>query len=90
MPLTDADVAALLDLGSDASQTSRADSSQAGSDDQAGTYYSWSLSTVFGATIVAAGGYQLAIREGDRFKARWTPRWIGSERPNKRKAGLGR
>jgi hypothetical protein len=88
--LNDRDVAALFDLG-EGSQNRPMSRSQGQPDNEpAGTYYSWSLSTVFGATIVAAGGYQLAIRENDRFKARWTPRWIGSERPTKRKWGSAR
>jgi len=49
---------------------------------------SWSLSTVFGAAAVATGGYHLAMREADRFKGRWVPRWAGAERPTKRKAGI--
>jgi hypothetical protein len=89
--LNDRDVAALFDLGEHSSHGGAIGDAAAQSDDQpAGAYYSWSLSTVFGATIVAAGGYQLAIREADRFKARWTPRWIGAERPTKRKSGPGR
>jgi hypothetical protein len=35
---------------------------------------SWGLSTLFGATAVAAGGYHLAIREADRFRRRWLRR----------------
>jgi hypothetical protein len=89
--LTDRDVAALFDLGEEGSRTSSDARSTAQSDNQStGAYYSWSLSTVFGATVVAAGGYQLAIREADRFKARWTPRWIGAERPTRRKSGSAR
>jgi hypothetical protein len=88
--LTDRDVAALFDLGEDGQHRPIGGSQGQPDNEPAGTYYSWSLSTVFGATIVAAGGYQLAIRESDRFKARWTPRWIGSERPTKRKSGSAR
>lgn len=48
-------------------------------------YYSWSLSTVFGATVVAVGGYHLVIRDRDRQQGRWIPRWVGAERPTKSK-----
>ncbi len=33
----------------------------------------WEFSTVFGAAVVAAGGYHLAMRESERFKTRWLP-----------------
>jgi hypothetical protein len=33
----------------------------------------WELSTVFGVTAVAAGGFHLAMRESTRFKIRWLP-----------------
>jgi hypothetical protein len=86
--LTDRDFAALFDLSDSGSRTGRSGGQAAQSEDPAaGTYYSWSFSTVFGATVVAAGGYQLVIREADRFKARWTPRWVGAERPTRRKSG---
>ena len=31
---------------------------------------SWGFSTLFGAAVVAAGGYHLALREADRWKGR--------------------
>ncbi len=33
----------------------------------------WDFSTVFGAAVVAAGGYHLAMRESARFKTKWLP-----------------
>ena len=33
----------------------------------------WELSTLFGAAVVAAGGFHLAMRESERFKTRWLP-----------------
>jgi hypothetical protein len=33
----------------------------------------WEFSTVFGAAVVAAGGYHLAMRESARFKTKWLP-----------------
>jgi hypothetical protein len=42
-----------------------------------------SLSAVFGAAVVAAGGYRLVLGEPDRFRGRWLPgrsvskRWAG-------------
>ncbi len=39
-----------------------------------GTAPSWGFSTLFGAAALAAGGYQLAIREADRFHRRRLPR----------------
>jgi len=50
--------------------------------------YSWNLSTLFGATVVAAGGYHLVMRESDRFHRRAVPRWVGADRPSKRKSGF--
>jgi hypothetical protein len=47
--------------------------------------YSWNLSTVFGAVVVAAGGYHLVLRESDRFGGRAVPRWVGAERPSRRR-----
>jgi hypothetical protein len=48
-----------------------------------------SFSVVFGVVTVAMGGYNLAAREANRFKGRWTPRWVGIERPIKTKKGCG-
>jgi hypothetical protein len=87
-PISDPNVDAALDL-TDARVLTRsrdADSSEA--DDQLSTANtSWSFSAIFGAAAVASGGYHLAIREADRFRGRWIPRWAGSERPTKRKTG---
>jgi hypothetical protein len=54
-------------------------------DELSSTNTSWSFSALFGAAVVAAGGYHLAMRERDRFQGRSIPRWMGAERPNKRK-----
>jgi hypothetical protein len=48
----------------------------------------WSLSVAFGVAAVATGGYHLVMREADRFKGKWVPRWAGAERPTKRKFGI--
>jgi hypothetical protein len=37
------------------------------------TRASWGLSTMFGATAVATGGYHLVLRQSDRFQGRWVP-----------------
>ncbi len=79
----------LLDLTDRGLMSHRRETLSSQADDRSeGAGYSWNLSTVFGAAVVAAGGYHLAIREQDRSNGRWVPRWVGSERPNKRKAGL--
>jgi hypothetical protein len=85
--LSDRELAALTSFIDDTSLAAKRDSADLEPGRRAGeAYYSWSLSTVFGATIVAAGGYHLALREADRFKGRWVPRWVGAERPTKRKS----
>ncbi len=85
--LSDRELAALTSFIDDTSLAAKRDSANLETGRRTGeAYYSWSLSTVFGATIVAAGGYQLALREADRFKGRWVPRWVGAERPTKRKS----
>jgi hypothetical protein len=33
----------------------------------------WEFSTIFGAAVVAVGGYHVAMRESMRFKTRWLP-----------------
>ena len=48
---------------------------------------SWDLSTVFGAAIVAAGGYHLALRPSDRFPRRWTPARTEADRSGRRRFG---
>jgi hypothetical protein len=87
--ISDPNIDAALDL-TDARVLTRshdADATQA--DDQlSSNNTSWSFSAIFGAATIAAGGYHLAMREADRFRGRWIPRWLGAERPNKRKTGL--
>jgi len=87
--LSEPDVDALLDL-TDRGLMSRApDRSSSRADDRSdGADYSWNLSTVIGAAVVATGGYHLAMRESDRFNGRWVPRWVGSDRPTKRRFGF--
>ena len=46
------------------------------------------LSTVFGATAVAASGLHLAMRESCRFKTRWLPGRAASSFPTKRWGGF--
>ena len=48
---------------------------------------SWGLSTVFGAAIVAAGGYHLALRPFDRFRGRWIPAETEADRSGRRRFG---
>lgn len=48
---------------------------------------SWGLSTVFGATIVAAGGYHLALRPFDRFRGRGIPARTEADRTGRRQFG---
>jgi len=83
------DIDALLDLTdrgliskSPDHSSSRANGRLGGAD------YSWNLSTVFGVAVVATGGYHLAMRESDRFNGRGVPRWVGIDRPTKRKSGF--
>jgi hypothetical protein len=38
------------------------------------------LSTLFGAAVVAAGGYHLALRQPDRFAGRWIPGRLATRR----------
>ncbi|MGP0070146.1 MAG: S8 family serine peptidase [Isosphaeraceae bacterium] len=48
---------------------------------------SWAPSTMmFGAAAVALGGYQLAMRQSDRFSGRWVPGRSKSRRPAGRPA----
>jgi len=63
-----------------------ADSSQP-DDHFSRTNTSWSFSAIFGAVAVATSGYHLALREADRFRGRWIPRWAGAERPPARRKG---
>jgi hypothetical protein len=87
-PLSDPNVDAALDLTDARILTRSRDADSAEPDDQlSSTNTSWSFSAIFGAAAVASAGYHLAIREADRFRGRWIPRWVGAERPTKRKTG---
>jgi hypothetical protein len=87
-PMSNPDVDAALDLTDARVLTRSRDGDASQSDDQlSSTNTSWSFSAIFGAAAVATGGYHLAMREADRFRGRWIPRWQGAERPTKRKAG---
>jgi len=87
--VSEPDVDALLDLtGRGLISKSPDDSSSQANDRSDRADYSWNLSTVFGAAVVAAGGYHLAIRESDRSSGRGVPRWSGADRPTKRKSGF--
>jgi hypothetical protein len=55
---------------------------------QDGSEYTWNLSTVFGAAVVAAGGYHLVMRDSERFRGSAVPRWAGADRPFKRKSSF--
>ena len=48
----------------------------------------WELSTVFGAAVVALGGFHLAMRESTRFKTRWLPSRALSNFPTGRWPGF--
>jgi hypothetical protein len=87
--ISDPDIDAALDLTDARILTRSRDHAAARSDDhvdQGNTH--WSLSTLFGVAAVATGGYHLVLREADRFRGRWIPRWAGAERPTKRKSGV--
>jgi hypothetical protein len=88
-PTSEPDVEATLDL-TDARVLTRSHDGDASApnDRFASTNTSWSFSVLFGFTVVASGGYHFAIRQADRLKGRSIPRWVGAERPNKRKNGL--
>jgi hypothetical protein len=66
-------------------QSSNSDESQR-SDELTQSNTSWSFSALFGAAVVAAGGYHLAMRDSDRTSGRWIPRSLGGERPKKKRA----
>ena len=86
-PISDPNVDAALDLTDARVLTRSRDDGRSEPDDQfSSTNTSWSFSAIFGAAAVATGGYNLAMREADRFRGRWIPRWAGAERPTKRKA----
>jgi hypothetical protein len=48
---------------------------------------SWGLSTVFGAAILAAGGYHLALRRSDGVRGRWIPAGTETDRARRRRFG---
>jgi hypothetical protein len=86
--ISDPEVDAALDLTDARLLTRSRDGETAQPDDrlsESGTRYS--LSALFGAMSVATAGYHLVMREADRFQGRWIPRWVGAERPTKRKTG---
>jgi len=86
-PISDPNVDAALDLTDARVLTRSRDADASQPDDQfSSTNTSWSFSAIFGAVAVATSGYHLALREADRFRGRWIPRWAGAERPAKRKA----
>jgi hypothetical protein len=64
---------------------SREDGAARARDRSEGANYSWNLSTVFGTAVIAAGGYHLVMRESDRFSGKAVPRWVGADRPTRRK-----
>jgi hypothetical protein len=85
-PISDPNLDAALDL-TDARVLTRSRETDASQPDEqfSSANTSWSFSAIFGAVAVATSGYHLALREADRFRGRWIPRWAGSERPTKRK-----
>jgi hypothetical protein len=86
--MSDPNVDAALDFTDTRVLTRSRDGDDAQTDEQfSSTNTSWSFSAIFGAAAVATGGYHLAMREADRFKGRSIPRWLGAERPTKRKGG---
>jgi hypothetical protein len=86
--ISDPDVDAALDL-TDARLLTRSRDGEAAQPDARlnETTASCSLSALFGIATVATGGYHLVLRQADRFQGRWVPRWVGAERPTKRKSG---
>jgi hypothetical protein len=44
-----------------------------------------SFSVIFGTAMMATGGFRLTMRQADRSQGRSVPRWLGSERPARRK-----
>jgi hypothetical protein len=49
----------------------------------------WSLSAIFGAAAAATGGYHLLMGNATRLPGRSFPRWLGAERPTRRKTAPG-
>jgi hypothetical protein len=86
--ISDPDVDAALGLTDARLMTRSHDGETAQPDDQLSvTSTPCNLSALFGAMTVATGGYHLVMRQADRFQGRWVPRWVGAERPTKRKTG---
>jgi hypothetical protein len=87
-PIIDPNVDDALDLTDSRVLTRSRDGDGAQPDDEfSSSNTSWSFSAIFGAAAIATGGYHLVMREADRFKGRSIPRWVGAERPTKRKGG---
>jgi hypothetical protein len=87
-PLNDPAIDAALDLTDARIFTRSSDGAESKVDERLNdARTSFSLSALFGAVTVATGGFHLALREADRFRGRWVPRWVGAERPTKRKSG---
>ena len=86
--ISDPNLDAALDMTDTRVLTRSRHGDDAQTDEQfSSTNTSWSFSAIFGAAAVATGGYHLVMREADRFKGRAIPRWVGAERPTKRKGG---
>lgn len=86
--ISDPSVDAALDLTDGRVLTRSRDGEAAQAGDQVeNANTSWSLSAIFGAAVVAAGGYNLVLRDKDRVRGRSIPRWLGAERPTKPKTG---
>ena len=81
--ISDPAVDAALDLTDVRLLTRSRNSHEAQSDDQPSvdTDPSYSLSTAFGAAMVVAGGYRLAVGVQAHAKSLTVPRWSGAERP---------
>jgi hypothetical protein len=87
--ISDPDIDAALDL-TDARVLTRSrdgGDSRPADEQLSHTNTSWSFSAIFGAAAIATAGYHLVMREADRVRGRWIPRWAGAERPTKRKVG---
>jgi hypothetical protein len=88
-PISNPDIDAALDMTDARILTRSGDHAASRSDEQVDNGNThWSLSALFGAAAVATGGYHLVLRESDRVRGRSIPRWVGAERPTKRKTGV--